>query len=83
MTVEEHDEYQYDVRCNMMTIALHHLRIEPKEFTLADDIVIDSGSPEHMFRNRKEIDHYFTYGKGGRPQNCFITTQLVISYLHN
>ena len=63
MTVEEHDDYQYGVRCNMMTIAPHHLRIEPKEFTLADDIVIDSGSPEHMFRNKEEIDNYFTYGR--------------------
>ena len=47
----------------MMSIALHHLRVESKEFALDDDIVIDSGSPEHLFRRREEIDEYFTYGR--------------------
>jgi len=47
-----------------MSIAFHHLRVEPKEFALEDDIIIDSGgSPEHMFRSREEIERYNTYGR--------------------
>jgi len=45
-----------------MSIASHHLHVEPKEFFLANDIVIDSGSPEHMFKSREEIERYNTYG---------------------
>jgi len=62
MTIQEHEDYRIDARCNMMSIALHPLRVEPKEFALDDDIIIDSGNPEHMFRSREVIDRYTTYG---------------------
>jgi len=46
-----------------LSIALYHLRVESNEFVFDDDIVINSGSPEHIFRRREEIDHYFTNGR--------------------
>jgi hypothetical protein len=63
MTFHEHEDYRIDARCYMMSIALHHPRVEPKEFALADDIVIDSKSPEHKFKSREEIERYNTYGR--------------------
>jgi len=62
MTIQEHEDYRIDARCNMMSIALQPLRVEPKVFALDDDIIIDSGNPEHMFRSREVIERYTTYG---------------------
>jgi len=53
----------------------------------------DSSIPEQQYENR-DVDYLNKISKhvkqgvpkeqgGGRPQNCFITTQLVTSYLHN
>jgi len=60
MTIQKHEDYRNDVRCYMMSIASHHLRVEPKEFALEDDKVINSGSPEHMFKSREKIERYHT-----------------------
>lgn len=56
MTIQDNEDYRIDNSRYMMSIALHHLRVGPTEFALADDIVIDSGSPEHMFKLREEIE---------------------------
>ena len=42
--------------------------IVPRDLELADDIVVDSGSPEHLFKRREDIIRMQPFS----PGNCFV-----------
>jgi len=57
MGEDEYDEFEMlNESCSMMTaITNAYYEIVPRELDLVDDIVVDNGSPEHMFRRREDI----------------------------
>jgi len=49
----------------MMTArSANYIDIVPSELQLADDIVIDSGSREHLFKRREDILRLFPFSPG-------------------
>ena len=71
MGEDEYDEFEMlNESCSMMTgTNQEYFDIVPRELELADDIVVDSGSPEHLFKRREDILRLQPFS----PGNCFVT----------
>jgi hypothetical protein len=70
MGEDEYDEFELlNESCNMMTASNQdYFDIVPRDLELADDIVVDSGSPEHLFKRREDIIRMQPFS----PGNCFV-----------
>jgi len=53
----------------MTATSQDYYEIVPRDLVLVDDIVIDSGSPEHMFKRREDIQRLMPFSLG----NGFVT----------
>jgi len=54
----------------MMTVVnQEYYEIAPSDLDLVDDIVVDSGSPEHLFKMCEDILRLARFSSG----NCFVT----------
>jgi hypothetical protein len=63
MSVKDHEDYIEEVQCFMMAVVHpHHCKVRAQTVMLEDDIVLDSGSPAHLFRKSDEIDNYVSFG---------------------
>jgi len=70
MVEDEYDEFELlNESCSMMTeVSNAYYEIVPRELVLFDDIVVDSGSPENMFRRKEDILRLVRFS----PGNCIL-----------